>query len=135
MARLGDEDASALASELCVSGGRVGLRAALRLQERLADESRILTREARLLLLEALAGATGGDLGVTFETTGRGLTFPGASVARPDPAWFQSLRASARRAWGGIDDDSGGSGGSGGGGLGMPPAVDRRTGSGNGSGG
>lgn len=40
MARLGNQDASALASELCVSGGRVGLRAALRLRERLADEVR-----------------------------------------------------------------------------------------------
>ena len=38
--RLGDQDASALASELCVSGGRVGLRGALRLRERLADEVR-----------------------------------------------------------------------------------------------
>lgn len=38
--RLGDQDASALASELCVTGGRVGLRAALRLRERLADEVR-----------------------------------------------------------------------------------------------
>lgn len=68
---------------------------------------------------------------MAFETTGRGLTFPEASVARPDPAWFQVLRASARRAWGGIDDDSGGSGGGGVGDLGVLPAVvDRRTGSG-----
>lgn len=38
LARLGDGDASAVAEELCVSGGSVGLRAALRLRERLAEE-------------------------------------------------------------------------------------------------
>lgn len=37
-ARLGDADASALVEELCVSGGEIGLRAALRLRERLAEE-------------------------------------------------------------------------------------------------
>jgi len=41
LARLGDEDASAVAEELCVSGGGVGLRAALRLRERLAEEVRL----------------------------------------------------------------------------------------------
>lgn len=38
LARLGDDDASAVAEELCVSGGSVGLRAALRLRERLSEE-------------------------------------------------------------------------------------------------
>lgn len=37
-ALLEDQDASVLVEELCVSGGDVGLRAALRLKERLADE-------------------------------------------------------------------------------------------------
>ena len=38
LARLGDDDASAVAEELCVSGGNVGLRAVLRLRERLSEE-------------------------------------------------------------------------------------------------
>ncbi|CAB1119231.1 unnamed protein product [Ectocarpus sp. CCAP 1310/34] len=38
LARLGDGDASTVAEELCVSGGDTGLRAALRLRERLAEE-------------------------------------------------------------------------------------------------
>ncbi|CAN0220524.1 unnamed protein product, partial [Scytosiphon promiscuus] len=84
LARLGDEDASAVAEELCVSGGEVGLRAALRLRERLAEENRDLTREARLRLLEALAGATGRALGdVIFESSGgRGLTLSALPTPR-----------------------------------------------------
>lgn len=89
-------------------------------------QDRGLTREARLLLLEALAGATGRALGdVVFQPTGRGLTFPipknkkkadsasaaaAAAIAQPDAAWFASLRATARRAWGGgveVDGDGG----------------------------
>lgn len=37
---LGDNDASVIVEELCVSGGELGLRAALRLKERLAEEVR-----------------------------------------------------------------------------------------------
>lgn len=65
-----------------------------------SNQKRVLSREANLLLLEALAGATGRGLGVVSETTGRGLTFPEASSAEPDPAWFEILRENARRAWG-----------------------------------
>ena len=41
---LSDDEASELVEELCVTGGQVGLRAALRLRERLAEQVRGSTR-------------------------------------------------------------------------------------------
>lgn len=72
------------------------------------SKNRHLTREARLCLLEGLAAKTGRDIGVVFESTGTSLTFPGVLPFSPsDRAWFETLRANARDAWGGgvLDGD------------------------------
>ena len=66
-------------------------------------QGRHLSREARLFLLESLAVATGRDLGVVFESAGISLTFSGIPpFTQADRAWFETLRANARQAWGGV---------------------------------
>lgn len=90
-------------------------------------KNRHLTREARLCLLEGLAAKAGRDLGVVFESTGTSLTFPGVPPFSPlDRAWFATLRANARDAWGGgvLDGD-----------LDLPPLLPSADGPDSGGGG
>lgn len=82
LARLGDGDASAVAEELCVSGGSVGLRAALRLRERLLEEVTAVV----LWLDRVRAGQRAAGEGGWFERTVRceGASVFGAS-SQPNP--------------------------------------------------